>query len=142
MKRSITRENAFIAIFQMSFGATPEELASADSVQSESYTLDEYGQRIVRSYTNNCDVIDAMIEQRLKGWEVDRVSRVNMAILRLAVAEMNYVDPDIDSVVINEAVELAKKYGSDTDYQFINGVLGAIARAAQGGTFEMPATPE
>ena len=56
--------------------------------------------------------------------------RTSRTLLRLAIVEMRFFGADdIDSIVINESVELAKKYGSDGDYQFINGVLGSIARA-------------
>ena len=71
---------------------------------------------------------DQLIASKLKNWTLARLPRVSAAILRLAVAEMRYSGQDMDSVVINEAVELAKKYAGDDDYQFINGVLGAIVR--------------
>ena len=71
-----------------------------------------------------------MIRPRLKNWTLERLPRTSRTLLRLAITEMRFSGAqDVDSIVINEAVELAKKYGSDCDYQFINGVLGSIARA-------------
>lgn len=72
--------------------------------------------------------IDMYIKKYAKGWDVDRMTKMTAAILRLAVYEMMY-EPEIPvSVSINEAVEFAKKYDDDNAPQFINGVLGGIAR--------------
>ena len=65
----------------------------------------------------------------LKGWTIARVPRVSLVALRVALAEMMYGEEKKTSVAINEAVELVKKYGSDKDYQFVNGLLGTVARA-------------
>ena len=64
---------------------------------------------------------------RLDGKE-ERLPRVSLTILRLAVAEMLFGGENKPGVAINEAVELTKKYGADEDYQFVNGLLGAVAR--------------
>ena len=66
--------------------------------------------------------------------------RTSRTLLRLAIVEMRFFGADdVDSIVINESVELAKKYGSDGDYQFINGVLGSVSRAGK-ASFEAQAT--
>lgn len=128
MKRRTARENAFIAAFEASF--RPEELEEiiADSRECGEYAVDEYGEALLCNMTAHREEIDQLIASKLKNWTLARLPRVSAAILRLAVAEMRYSGQDMDSVVINEAVELAKKYAGDDDYQFINGVLGAIAR--------------
>ena len=64
-----------------------------------------------------------------EGWTIARVPRVSLVALRVALAEMMYGEEKKTSVAINEAVELVKKYGSDKDYQFVNGLLGTVARA-------------
>ena len=69
-----------------------------------------------------------MISANAHNWSRERLSRVALSILRLAIYEMQYVDDIPVSVSINEAVELAKCYGGDADASFINGVLGGIAR--------------
>ena len=82
----------------------------------------------MKMYYDNADNVNEMIQSKLKNWKQDRISRVCSAILRLSVAEMMFSEEDIDSVVINEAVEICKKFAGDTDYQFINGVLGAVSK--------------
>ncbi len=72
--------------------------------------------------------LDEIITAHLKGWTLARVPRVSLVALRLALAEMLYGDEQKPGVAINEAVELVKKYGADNDYQFVNGLLGAVAR--------------
>ena len=72
--------------------------------------------------------IDECIEEASNGWKVSRMSRVDLSILRLAVYEMLY-DEDIPTgVAVNEAVEIAKEYGTDDSASFINGILGNISR--------------
>ena len=73
-----------------------------------------------------------------KGWKISRMSRMTVAVLRLALYEMRYVDDVPVGAAINEAVELAKVYDTDEAAAFINGVLGAAARA-QGASTDTPA---
>ena len=72
--------------------------------------------------------LDEIITAHLKGWTLARVPRVSLVALRLSLAEMLYGEEQKTGVAINEAVELVKKYGADNDYQFVNGLLGAVAR--------------
>jgi len=72
--------------------------------------------------------VDDLIRDHLRNWTMERLPRVSLTVLRLALAEMLYGDERKPGVVINEAVELTKKYGADEDYQFVNGLLGAVAR--------------
>ena len=72
--------------------------------------------------------IDAAIESNLKGWSKQRISKVSLALLRMAVCEMKYFDKVPVGVSINEAVEICKVYGSDEDKGFVNGILGSISR--------------
>ena len=73
--------------------------------------------------------IDKKIEDNLDNWKFDRIAKADLAILRTAVAEMLYVDSIPVSVSINEAVNLAKKYGDERSYKFVNSVLGKIAKS-------------
>ena len=72
--------------------------------------------------------IDTLIETRLKNWELNRIAKIDLAILRLAIYEMRFVPGITPATAINEAVELAKTYGTDESPAFINGVLGKVAR--------------
>ncbi len=77
--------------------------------------------------------IDRIISQNLDKWTIDRIAKTDLAILRTAVAEMLYVDSIPVSVSINEAVNLARKYGDERSYAFINSVLGKISRSMASG---------
>jgi len=71
--------------------------------------------------------IDTLIEARLKDWQLNRIAKIDLALLRLAVYEMQYVSGISTATAINEAVELAKVYGTDDSPAFINGLLGQVA---------------
>lgn len=73
--------------------------------------------------------IDALLNEASKGWKTQRMAKVDLAILRLGVYELRYDDDIPSGVAINEAVELAKKFGGQDSASFINGILGHIARA-------------
>lgn len=73
--------------------------------------------------------IDRLITENLDNWTLERIARTDLAILRTAVAEMLYVESIPVGVSINEAVDLAKKYGDERSYAFINSVLGKISRS-------------
>ena len=72
--------------------------------------------------------IDTEIEAHAIDWSIQRLTKVSLAVLRLALCEILYFDDIPVSVTINEAVELAKKYAGQQDSRFINGVLGSVAR--------------
>ena len=130
MNRRTARENAFIAAFELGFGAQSLEDIIEYSEECGDYALDEFAQKLLRCYLEHAAQADELIRPRLKNWTLERLPRTSRTLLRLAIVEMRFFGADdIDSIVINESVELAKKYGSDGDYQFINGVLGSIARA-------------
>ena len=81
------------------------------------YTLD--GRRLAIS-------IDEIISEKSHGWKISRMAAIDRSILRLAVYEMKYIEDVTPGIVINEAVELAKKFGTDESARFVNGVLGAM----------------
>ena len=132
MTRRKARENAFIAVFEAGFSSNDiqEILALTQEVpEYEEYTLDEFAMSLITNYYNNAEAVNDIIQSKLKNWSQSRISRVASAVLRLSVAEMLYSEEkDIDSIVINEAVEICKKFAGDNDYQFVNGVLGAVAK--------------
>lgn len=134
MTRRKARENAFIALFESSFGGELPAIIQQSREENPDYAVDAFGEELLSQYTRHSGEVQGAIEGKLKGWKADRIARVNLSILRLAATEMLYCQPDMDSVVINEAVELAKTYGSGDDYQFVNGVLGSLSRerAAEG----------
>lgn len=74
------------------------------------------------------DEADSFISKYAKGWNISRISKISLAILRCAICEMLYVEDVSDSVAINEAVEIAKRYEDPETVSFINGVLGSFYR--------------
>ena len=87
----------------------------------------EWIDRAVNGVVGQCDEIDAMIAAASKNWAIDRMARVDLAIMRLAVWEI--LDGDVPGpVVINEAVELANCYSGEGSGRFVNGILGTILR--------------
>ena len=123
------REQAFIILFEKSFNSelTIDEILKI-AVESEVIEKNKMTADIVRKAEEHIDEIDGVIEKNLKGWSKQRISKVSLALLRMAVCEMKYFDKVPVGVSINEAVEICKVYGSDEDKGFINGILGSIAR--------------
>ncbi len=132
MKRRQARENAVAALFEMSFGINDIRDIIETSRENDEFCVNAYGEKLINYFLENSCEVDDAIKARLKDWKIERLPRVNVAILRICVAEMMMSEENIDSIVINEAVEISKKYAGENDYQFINGVLGVIAKDLHG----------
>lgn len=131
-KRRKSREQSFIVLFEKSFNEEQsfDEIVEI-AIESEVIEKDTFMNSILKSAEENLVDIDAEIEKNLKGWSKSRISKVSLALLRMAIAEMKYIDDVPVGVSINEAVEICKIYGSDEDKSFINGVLGSVARGIE-----------
>lgn len=127
--RRESRELAFILLFEQGF--TDESIAEILQKAQEARQVesDAFAERLANGTESRLPELDAAIEPGLRNWSKERLSRVALTVLRLAVYEMKFEDDTPVSVAINEAVEIAKKYGGAEDAAFINGVLGGIARA-------------
>ncbi len=99
-----------------------QPLSKSDKVFSENF-LD--------CFIKNLKIVDEKIIKNLKGWSIERLSKIDLAILRLACYEIMFEDEIPTNVSINEAVELAKKYTEVESRKFINGVLDAISHESQ-----------
>ncbi len=135
LSRRQSREQAFLLAFERNFNnETVEELCKA-ATESRDFEIDDFALGIIKRIEKNEEQINEIIEQNANGWKIKRISKTALSILQLSVCELRYSDmSDIKaenpvSVVINEAVLLAKKYSSDKDAAFVNGVLGAVARS-------------
>lgn len=128
MNRKLARENAFVLIFEKNFRDDAVEEIIKDAIEARNFEYDDYVETVFKGVYENLNTIDARISENLKNWKLSRISKVSLSILRLAVFEMLYVDSIPQSVSINEAVELAKKYSTQDDASYINGVLGALAK--------------
>ncbi|OUN16232.1 transcription antitermination factor NusB [Gemmiger sp. An87] len=128
LTRRTARENAFLAAFASTFdNAMPEDVIALNNELGEN-RVDEFGHKLIDDYYEHSAEINDMIRDHLKGWTIDRIPRVSLTVLRLALSEILYGDEKLPSVTINEAVELTKKFGGNEDYQFVNGLLGSVVR--------------
>lgn len=91
----------------------------------------EYFMDVVQGAMEKRDEIDGLIQNHARGWSLERMPKVDLAIMRLAIYELRFRKDIPWNVSINEAVELAKKYGGDQSKTFINGVLGKVAASLQ-----------
>ena len=132
MGRRELREQIFKLLFRIEFNEKDEmpeqeelffqEEENAASEKDEQYILKKY-----QDIVSKVDVIDEMINETAKGWETSRMGKVDLTLIRLAVYEIKYDDEMPTGVAINEAVELAKKFGQDNSPSFINGILAKFA---------------
>ena len=128
MARPIAREAAMQLIFEQLFGGEGETQALVDLIDYEPSENDRaYIDMVVAGVKEHAADLDAEISACLRGWTLKRLSRVDLAILRLSVYEMQYGGIPAP-VSINEAVELTRKYSAEESCPFVNGVLGTISR--------------
>lgn len=128
LSRRAARENAFLAAFAATFDDMPLADVIERANEAGDYPLDEFAQMLLAAYYDHSAEINELIRANLKGWTLERIPRVNLTVLRLAIAEAAYGPEKLPGVAINEAVELCKKYAGETDYQFVNGLLGNVVR--------------
>lgn len=128
MTRKQAREEAFILIFEKEFNddALEDILSLAEEVRD--IKADEYVKKVFFGVFENIEKIDGIISQNAVGWSINRITKTALAVLRLALFEIEFYDEIPVSVSINEAVELAKKYATKEDASFINGILSTVAK--------------
>ena len=131
MTRRALREQVFLMLFRVEFHDA-EEMNEQISLYKEQ--LEECSEEdcayIVNKFmgiVEKLEEIDAAISEVSKGWKVSRMAKVDLALIRLAVYEMKYEEDVPVKVAINEAIELAKQYGTDDSPAFVNGVLAKLA---------------
>ena len=135
--RSKARLCAFVLIYQMSFYSNDIESLAMAKAEYYAYLgksnmpgkrYHEYIDRVTWAVVERCEAIDKILENYAEGWDISRIDKIDLAILRLAVHEI-FAEEDVPpGVAVNEAVELAKMFGSDNSPKFINGILGKIKR--------------
>ena len=127
MNRKKSREIAMELLFGMTLSKnTLEETIEIflEDYEMNLNTIDlEYIKGILSKIEENKAEIDKTIEGALTSWKLDRVSKVNLSILRLALGEILYIDDIPGKVAINEAIELTKKYSDEKSVSFVNAVL-------------------
>jgi len=129
MTRKKAREQAFLLFFEKSFHPeTDIEDIAALAFDSGLVENDAYVGTIAKVASEKLLDIDELIEENLRGWSRTRISKVSLAVLRLALCEMLFIDDVPVGVSINEAVEMCKLYSGEEDASFVNGVLGTVAK--------------
>ena len=129
MNRSEMREQALVLLFEKEFfqDRPAEEI---EDIYSENVApLSEYGKEAFESTLLHKDELDEIIAKFSTSRRINRIPKINLSILRLALNEIIYEDGVPAGVAVNEAVELAKKYSGKDDYSFINGILGSYIRS-------------
>ena len=129
MTRVMAREEAFILIFEKIFNkdATTDEILELAS-EVRDLEPDDYIKKVFRGVFENVTKLDGVISQNAVGWKIERISKTSLAILRLAIFEIKFMEDIPVSVSINEAVELCKKYATKEDASFVNGILATVAK--------------
>lgn len=125
------REQIFKMLFRIEFHDEKEYEEQMNLFMEESAPIEENSQKYIEDkfadIVSRIAAIDEVINEKVKGWKTTRMSKVDLALIRLAVYEIKYEEDIPTGVAINEAVELAKKYGTDESSAFVNGVLAKIA---------------
>jgi N utilization substance protein B len=138
MKRRLAREIAVSSLYQMEMNEVTasdavdmlmEELQQENEIgadPSEIGGTDEFIRELVLGVMEHKQAIDGMLQQFLTGWHIDRLSRVDRQVLRLATYEIVFRDDVPPKAAINEAIDLAKHFGTEESGKFVNGVLGKL----------------
>lgn len=133
MGRHEQREQVFMLLFQVEFHS-PEEMPRQMRLfleDSERIPSQEDADRIeerCRLVSEKIPELDKLINENTEGWDTGRMGKVELTVLRLAVYEMRYDDDIPERVAIDEAVEIAKKYGQENSGGFVNAILGKIVK--------------
>jgi transcription antitermination protein NusB len=140
MKRRLAREIVVQSLYQIEMnGVTGDEAVSIVMEEArqdneigaevaELANIESFTRELVQGIQEKKELIDQSLVVYLTGWQVDRLSRVDRQILRLAVFELTYRHDVPPKVVVNEAIELAKHFGLEENGKFVNGVLGRMLR--------------
>ncbi len=131
MKRKETREEAVKISYCMDINKDFDKNLPCKFINHfEIEDVDtEYLNKTIDDLIDNIEVIDKYITDNSKDWKINRIAKVDLAVLRVAIAEILYNDQIPESVSINEAVEISKKYSNEDSHKFINGILGTVVRS-------------
>ncbi|WP_418372685.1 transcription antitermination factor NusB [Agathobacter sp.] len=131
MTRSKIRENVFKMLFRAEFHDADDMKEQLDLFDEELENPSEselfYINSKSKGILEHIDEIDDLINEKSTGWKTSRMAKVDLSIIRIAVYEIKYEDDIPFKVSVNEAVELAKKYGADESPAFVNGILAKFA---------------
>ena len=125
------RELAMKMVFQMDANNDYDHMNVTLNEMTERYKNNNRAIEILEAIKLHKEDIDILIEANSKTRKIERIAKTDLAILRVAICEIMYIDDVPDAVAINEAVELVKKYGSDNANKYVNALLGSVVRNKQ-----------
>lgn len=130
MTRRESREVAFMVIFEKMFQSelTLDEFFEM-AAETELFKAGTFAKGLANGVFENVEKIDEIISENLVSWSLSRISKTSRAVLRLAVYELKFTDVPV-GVAINEALEICKKYSTEADASFVNGVLASVSKNA------------
>ncbi|MDR5658191.1 transcription antitermination factor NusB [Serpentinicella sp. ANB-PHB4] len=133
MNRRLARETCMQILFEMNINKNFDKRIADRFINDELYVGNqkEYIKSLIDAFLNNKENIDDLLKKVAVSWEFDRIAKVDLAILRLAVTEINYLEDIPVNVSINEALELGKKFSTDDSSSFINGILGKLVEKGE-----------
>lgn len=135
--REVTMKLAFARMFDGECEETYQEVLDKSGI-NEAPTEEDiiYSQEVLKGIEEHEAEIDALIDEIAIGWRIERMPKVDLSVLRVAIYEMVYRDDIPHGVSINEAVELAKQVGGERSSAYINGMLGTLAKRLEGEASE------
>lgn len=130
MGRRASRESAMKLLYQLEIQKTDRDEQINMALEDESLTENdrEYIKGIVDGVYEKTPVLDGIIEKKATGWKINRLSKIDLSVLRIGIYEILYRDDIPFSVSVNEAVELAKKYSNEDAGAFVNGLLAKVSK--------------
>jgi N utilization substance protein B len=130
MNRKLSRDKTMELLFGMTLSKDTTEEAIEGFIENYEGDIKEidltYVKQALIGIENNKEAIDTVVSENLHNWKIDRISKVNLSILRLATYEILYDEQVPRAVVINEALEITRRYSDEKSVSFINGVLDKI----------------
>lgn len=128
LTRREEREQAFILIFEMTMTNKTSDDILVDANDGRDFVVSEFSSGLFLGAEKHLEQIDGIIKDNIRGWNITRLSKVALSILRLSVYELLFEKSIPVNVSINEAVELAKTYGGEGDSAYVNGVLSSVEK--------------
>ena len=128
MKRREAREAAFLLTYQRSVRDDTIDGIIDSAIEGDAFELNDFARELVTLCDEHLEEIDEAIERNMQNWKINRLSKLTLAALRIAVCELMYRSDVPVAVTINEVIEILKKYASEEDAAFLNGVLGAVVK--------------
>lgn len=130
MGRKIARESTMQLLYQMDLKNDFSQDVIDIFFENNEFEPDEvkYINKVTKGVKQNIENIDSFVEKYSEGWAIKRIARIDLAILRIAIFEIIYIEEMPPQVSINEAVDISKKYSTDQSSKYINGLLGTFLK--------------